>query len=52
MIDTAADYGSQPGIGEALDSTGVDRSEIYLVAKVEEDPPVPGDSIEHAGTAA
>lgn len=37
MIDTACDYGSQPGIGEALRRTGLDRDEIYLVAKVEED---------------
>lgn len=37
MIDTAADYGSQPGIGEALGRTGVPREEIFLVAKVEED---------------
>ncbi|MFW6201412.1 MAG: aldo/keto reductase [Gemmatimonadota bacterium] len=37
MIDTAVDYGSQPGIGEALDRTDVPRREIFLVAKVEED---------------
>lgn len=37
MIDTAADYGSQPGIGEALARTEIARDEIYLVAKVEED---------------
>lgn len=37
MIDTAADYGSQPGIGEALRRTGVDRKDVFLVAKVEED---------------
>ncbi|MFW5951149.1 MAG: aldo/keto reductase [Gemmatimonadota bacterium] len=37
MIDTADDYGSQPGIGEALHRTEVDRRAIYLVAKVEED---------------
>lgn len=37
MIDTAADYGSQPGIGEALRRTDVPREQIYLVAKVEED---------------
>lgn len=37
MIDTAADYGSQPGIGEALRRTDVARDEIFLVAKVEED---------------
>lgn len=36
MIDTAADYGSQPGIGEALRRTEVPREEIFLVAKVEE----------------
>lgn len=37
MIDTATDYGSQPGIGEALRRTDVDRENIFLVAKVEED---------------
>jgi diketogulonate reductase-like aldo/keto reductase len=37
MIDTAVDYGSQPGIGEALRRSAVDRDEVYLVAKVEED---------------
>lgn len=35
MIDTAFDYGSQKGIGKALQDTPVDREEIYLVAKVE-----------------
>lgn len=37
MIDTAVDYGSQPGIGEALAGTDVPRDEIFLVAKVEQD---------------
>lgn len=37
MIDTSGDYGTQPGIGEALRRSGVDREEIYLVTKVEED---------------
>lgn len=36
MIDTAFDYGSQKGIGKALQDTPVDREQIYLVAKVEE----------------
>jgi 2,5-diketo-D-gluconate reductase A len=36
MIDTSSDYGSQPGIGEALKNSGVKRSEFYLVTKVEE----------------
>ena len=36
LIDTACDYGSQPGIGEAIRSTSLERSSIYLVAKVEE----------------
>ncbi|MFW6039909.1 MAG: aldo/keto reductase, partial [Gemmatimonadota bacterium] len=27
MVDTAVDYGSQPGIGEALDRTDVPRRE-------------------------
>lgn len=37
MIDTSVDYGSEEGIGEALAKTAVDREEIYLVDKVEED---------------
>ncbi|MGH9456949.1 MAG: aldo/keto reductase [Thermoanaerobaculia bacterium] len=37
MIDTAVDYGSEEGIGEALARTSVSRDEIYLVDKVEED---------------
>lgn len=37
MIDTSGDYGTQPGIGEALRRTDVPRDEIYLVTKVEED---------------
>lgn len=36
LIDTACDYGSQPGIGEAIRSGVVERGSIYLVAKVEE----------------
>jgi 2,5-diketo-D-gluconate reductase A len=37
MIDTSGDYGTQPGIGEALRRTDLDRAEIFLVTKVEED---------------
>lgn len=37
MIDTAFDYGSQRGVGRALERTSVPRDEVYLVAKVEED---------------
>lgn len=37
MIDTSADYGTQPGIGEAIRRTDQPRGEIYLVTKVEED---------------
>lgn len=37
LIDTSGDYGTQPGIGEALRRSGVDRQEIYLVTKVEKD---------------
>ncbi len=36
MIDTAADYGSQPGIGEAVTDRGIGRERLYVVAKVEE----------------
>lgn len=37
LIDTSGDYGTQPGIGEALRSSPVDRDEVFLVTKVEED---------------
>jgi diketogulonate reductase-like aldo/keto reductase len=37
LIDTSGDYGTQAGIGEALRRTEVNRDEIYLVTKVEED---------------
>jgi 2,5-diketo-D-gluconate reductase A len=36
MIDTACDYGSQAGIGEAIRRSGLDRESLYVVAKVEE----------------
>lgn len=36
MIDTACDYGSQAGIGEALERRKR-REDVYVVAKVEED---------------
>src|SRR5688572_33280907 len=37
MIDTSGDYGTQPGVGEALRRTDVARDEIFLGTKVEED---------------
>src|ERR671914_447428 len=37
LIDTSGDYGTQPGVGDALRRTDVPRDEIYLVTKVEED---------------
>lgn len=36
MIDTSGDYGTQPGIGEAIKRSGVDRKSLYIVTKVEE----------------
>jgi 2,5-diketo-D-gluconate reductase A len=36
MIDTAVDYGTQPGIGEAIRRSGMPRDDIFLVTKVEE----------------
>jgi 2,5-diketo-D-gluconate reductase A len=36
MIDTSGDYGTQPGVGEAMRHTDLDREKIYLVTKVEE----------------
>ena len=36
MIDTAVDYGSQSGIGEAIRSSDIDRANLFVVTKVEE----------------
>jgi diketogulonate reductase-like aldo/keto reductase len=36
MIDTSSDYGTQPAVGDALLKSGVPRSQIYLVTKIEE----------------
>ena len=36
MIDTSGDYGTQPGVGEGLRSSGLTRDEVFLVTKVEE----------------
>jgi 2,5-diketo-D-gluconate reductase A len=37
LIDTSGDYGTQVGIGRALRSTAIDRDDVFLVTKVEED---------------
>lgn len=37
MIDTAVDYGTQPGIGAAFERGGSNPKQTYLVSKVEED---------------
>ncbi len=36
LIDTSSDYGTQPGIGEALKKSDIDRENIFLSTKVEE----------------
>jgi 2,5-diketo-D-gluconate reductase A len=36
LIDTSGDYGTQPGIGEAIRRSGAARDSIYLITKVEE----------------
>lgn len=36
MIDTSGDYGTQPGIGEGIRRSGIERADLYLVTKVEE----------------
>lgn len=36
MIDTSGDYGTQPGIGQGLKQSGLDRDAFYIVTKVEE----------------
>lgn len=37
LIDTSGDYGTQVGIGEALRRSEVDRDDVYLITKIEED---------------
>lgn len=37
MIDTSGDYGTQPGIGEAISRSPLPREALYIVTKVEED---------------
>ncbi|QBQ55516.1 aldo/keto reductase [Nitrosococcus wardiae] len=36
MIDTSSDYGTQPGIGEAIKRSHISRDSLYIVTKVEE----------------
>lgn len=36
MIDTSSDYGTQPGISEALQKSTIPRDQLYIVTKVEE----------------
>ena len=36
MVDTSGDYGTQPGVGEAFARSGAERSDFYLVTKIEE----------------
>jgi diketogulonate reductase-like aldo/keto reductase len=37
MIDTSGDYGTQKGIGQGIRRSGIDREDVYLVTKIEED---------------
>lgn len=37
MIDTSGDYGTEPGVGEAIRKSGKDRLSLYVVTKVEPD---------------
>lgn len=36
LIDTSSDYGTQPGIGEGIKQSGLEREEVFVVTKVEE----------------
>jgi 2,5-diketo-D-gluconate reductase A len=36
LIDTSSDYRTQPGIGEGIKKSGIDRDELYITTKVEE----------------
>jgi len=37
MLDTSGDYGTEAGVGDAIRRSRLDRSEIFVVTKVEED---------------
>ncbi len=37
LIDTSGDYGNQPQIGEAIRASDLDRDEVFVISKVEED---------------
>jgi diketogulonate reductase-like aldo/keto reductase len=36
LIDTSSDYNTQPGIGEAIKNSKVDKADIFVTTKVEE----------------
>lgn len=36
LIDTSSDYGTQPGIGEAIKNSKINREDIYITTKIEE----------------
>ena len=36
LIDTSSDYRTQPGIGEAIKKSGIDREKLHITTKVEE----------------
>ncbi len=36
MIDTSGDYGTQAGVGEGIERSGLVREDVYIVSKVEE----------------
>jgi len=36
MIDTSGDYGTQPGIGQGVAQSGIQRDRLFIVTKVEE----------------
>lgn len=36
LIDTSSDYGSQPGVGDGIIKSGVNRDELFITTKVEE----------------
>lgn len=36
MIDTSGDYGTQSGIADGIQRSGIDRDDLYVVTKIEE----------------
>jgi diketogulonate reductase-like aldo/keto reductase len=47
LIDTSDDYGTQPGVGEAIKRSGIARNQIYLQTKVEDTDEDAYEAVQH-----